>query len=223
MRILNDMGDEYWSEFQDTTASRTISGSSDDKKNGTSRRISVEPTTLNFVFESAAGVAIDALLQTETVATLFKGVQELIERFEIHEFERAGIRFVVLSAIKKGVPIPKEKFNRLFDQQLIGCINSKFGTIDDVGLSVDGEGPDKLKYHCRLGPYTDEDLKKQQFTKHVASLVEESGIKRNVIFDLDLYEQKFALTVKPSKWALGPIEKSQKLVTELEKLFSERF
>lgn len=221
MRILSDMGEKYWPEFQDDSANRRVTTANKDKEEGTFRQMTVEPTALNFSFESAVGIDINFLDTNETIASLFKGIHALCENFKINEILRAGIRFTILSSIKEGNPSLNTLFGELFDSQLICNVASNLGEIKDFGLAFDGNGLDKLSYHCRFGPYDSSDAQKH-FTVAIAKKIEEDGAPANLIFDLDLFEAKFALTVSAAKWSKNPKLKAKKLAEEIEAYLTER-
>lgn len=221
MRILSEMGEKYWPEYQDDSANRKIVTTNKDKDKGIFRQMTVEPAALTYLFESTEGISFDSLDTNETLATLFKGVHALRETFKINEIERAGIRFIALSSIKDGNPSLEPFFGELIDSQLVRSITSNVGGIKDFGLSFDGEASDKLSYHCHLGPYAANEAKKY-FTSGTANKMEKDGVSANLIVDLDLFETKFAMTVNAAKWSKTPSLKAKKLVAEIEAYLSER-
>lgn len=221
MQILSDMGDQYWPAFQDDSANRRVSATNIIKEKGIFRQISVEPINLNFAFESVAGVDINSLDMDDTFSTLFKGVRAICGKFGIQEIQRAGIRFFILSNIQQGNFRLSPSFKGLLDPQLVEKVNTTLGEIRDIGLSFDGESSDKLSYHCRFGPYEANEAQKY-FPGTTSNIFEENKVNANFIFDLDLFEEKFVMTVNADKWSKGPIQKAQELVKEIEKYLSER-
>lgn len=222
MRILSEMGDKYWSEYQDDSTNRKVVTTSRDEKKGTLRQITVAPTVLTYIFESSEGVNLESLDANETLATLFKGVQAILEKFKINDIERAGIRFVILGSIKEGNPKLESHFCNLADKTIIRDITSNLGSISDFGLSFDGQAADKLKYHCHLGPYSSITESKKRFNVETSKKMEEDGLLANLILDLDFYEEKFAMTVNAAKWSKAPAIKAIKLAKEIEMNLFER-
>lgn len=221
MRILNEMGEKYWPEFQDDSINRKVVTTNNDKEKGTFRQMTVEPTAVTFSFESTVGISINSLDTDETIVALFKGVNALCDNFKINEIERAGIRFTILSSVKEGNPSLEPLFGVLVDSRLVSNVTSHLGNIKDFGLSFDGEASDKLSFHCHFGPYGPGEAKKR-FTPTTAKKMEEDGAPANIIFDIDLYEAKFAMTVSAAKWSKKPTLKAAKLATEVEAYLLER-
>lgn len=221
MRIFGEMGEKYWPEFQDDTANRKVVATNNDKEKGIFRQMTVEPTAMTFSFESTKGVDINSIETDETLATLFKGVQAICDEFAINEIERAGIRFTIMSSIKNGNPSLEPLFGVLIDTQLVNAVTTKLGGIKDYGLSFDGEATDKISYHCHFGPYKNIESKKY-FTATTAKKMEEEGAPLNLIFDVDLFESKFAMTVNANKWSKTPTLKAKQLAEEVVAYLSER-
>lgn len=221
MRIINDMGDKYWPELLDDATNRRIIAKSTDAEKGTFRQISAEPTSMNFVFESAEGIDIDSLDTDKNLAILFKGISALCDNFKINEILRAGIRFTMLSSLKEDNPNLKFCFGELFDSQLIRKVTSRLGAIKDYGFVLEGEDLDKLSYRCQLGPYEVSEANKY-FSATTAKKMEENSLPVNLIYDLDLYEAKFAMTVSAAKWSMKPRLKAKQLSAEIESYLSER-
>jgi hypothetical protein len=222
MQLLSEMGDEqYWPEFQDSAASRTISGSARDEKDGTFRQFTSEPTAMHFVIESVNGLNISALASDKTVTALFKGVHAFCDEFKIDKFSRVGIRFIVLGNVTTATPSLLPKVESLIDNGLLDCVSSSLGETKDVGLAFDGEDADRLKYHFRMGPYTADEAKKY-FSVETAKRIEVDGVAANFVSDLDFYEQNFAMTVRASQWCKEPIDKSQKVLSLVDQFLSKR-
>lgn len=222
MQLLSEMGGaEYWPEFQDSAASRTISGSARDEKDGTFRQFTSEPTAMHFLIESVNGFNFSSLTSDKTISTLFKGVHSFCEAFKIENFSRVGIRFIVLGNVTTTAPSLLPKVESLIDKELHDCVRSTLGEVKDVGWAFDGEEADKLKYHFRMGPYAMDETKKY-FSAETAKRIEESGGVANFVSDLDFYEQNFAMTVRASQWCKEPIDKSQKLLVSVDQFLSSR-
>lgn len=215
------MGDKYWPEFVDDSANRRIIAKSTDSEKGTFRQISVEPTVLNFVLESTKGIDLDSFDTDKTLSILFKGINDLCDKFMVNEIQRAGIRFTMLSRIKEGNPDLKPSFNVLFDSKLLSNVTSSLGGINDYGIVFEGEGLDKLGYRCQIGPYEVSEARKY-FSETTANKLAEEDVDANFICDLDLYEAKFAMTVSAAKWSINPQRKAKQLSASIEAYLSER-
>jgi hypothetical protein len=221
MKILSGMGEQYWPEFKDDSANRRVSTSSVDKEKGTLRQITVEPTAITFVLELATGIDLNSVDTDDAVSALFKGIHSLCDAFNINEIQRAGIRFTALGEIKESTSGLGAVFNKLIDGELVRSVNASLGDIKDIGLAFDGEGADKLCYHCRLGPFEVNEAAKY-LTAPTAKVVEDIGSPTNLIFDLDIYEEKFAMTVSAAKWSKRPMAKAKQLALEVQSYLSKK-
>lgn len=222
MRMISEMGDtKYWSEFQDSSSTRAIAGTTRDPEGGTFRQFSVEPTAIFFSFESSNGISLTTLGSDSTIGSLFKGVHAICETFKAELFSRAGIRFIVMDNIPTTASGLLPKVESLFDNELLNHINSTLGTVTDMGFGLDGESDDKLKYHLRFGPRTAGEATKY-FSAETAKQLEESGNTANFIADIDFFEQDFAMTVRAYQWCKAPIEKAQKITKAVTEFISHR-
>jgi len=221
MKILSEMGERYWPDFKDDSANRRVITTNIDKDNGEFRQITVEPTALIIAFESVEGVHIESLDTNETLGTLFKGIQSVITTFGLNDIQRAGIRFSVLNSVGEKFQKLNTVFSKMYESQLQGIISDRLGSINDIGLAFDGESSDKLKYHCKLGPYSVSEAAKF-FSATTATKMEENGSTANLIIDLDLFEEKFALTVNAHKWTKMPTRKANQLTSEIAAYVMQR-
>lgn len=221
MKILSEMGDRYWPDFKDDSTNRRVITSNIDKDKGEFRQITVEPTALIIAFESADGVHIESLDTNETLGILFKGIQSIITTFGLNDIARAGIRFSILNSIGDKFPKLNAVFAGMYEAQLQEIISARLGSINDIGLAFDGESSDKLKYHCKLGPYGVDEATKF-FSSSTATKMVEIGSSANLVVDLDLFEEKFALTVSAQKWAKTPTQKANQLISEITAYVMQR-
>lgn len=219
MKTLSDMGEQYWPDFRDESANRRVSTSKVDAEKGTFREMAVEPTHLSVVFESAAGIDLNSVDADETLSTLFKGIHSLCETFKVNDIQRAGIRLSVLGQIKGGTPSLFPLFNKLFDQHLVGSVKESLGDIKDTGIAFDGEGADKLGYHCRFGPFDASEASKYFTATTAKKMTDETSA--NLIFDLDIFELKFAMTVSAAKWSKSPLAKAKQLTSSVEEYLTK--
>lgn len=220
MRLLNDMGKDFWEEFQDASANRLVAGQKKDKSKGFSRQLSLEGLSMHLVYDTAKGFDLANPDADETLQTLLKGMNSLCEYFKINDLRRAGIRFSGLTNIKHKSPDIVEGFRKLMDSDLLGSISKQLGEITDIGIRIDGRHTDKLGYHLQFGPYVKSEARKF-FSEEISGHLAEDD-RYNAIFDVDVYEDSFALTVRPSQWAKAPIAKSTNLVNEMSHILSER-
>lgn len=219
MQLIQEMGEKYWDEIQDDAASRKIAAVTKDLEKGIIRQITVEPMVLNFAYDSAKGIEIDALEGHATIEKLFDGVHKLCEHFKIDKIERAGVRLIALSSIKEDCP--ELEFQHLFDGPVLNSVESSLGKITDTAMVFDGEGPDKLNYHCRFGPHKADQLERY-FQRDTVKIMKEVAEPCNLVFDLDFFELKFAMTVSAAKWSKAPIKKAKQVIKEIETYLSEK-
>ena len=219
MRLLNQLGDSYWDGFQDSPASRMVQATFYQKEGTAQRQFSVEPTNLNFSFQDAKGCEISSLESNETFSSLMKVATLICEEFSVKEFQRAGLRLVCLGQIgPKGtslIPV----FAKLVDGALLRQISDSLGIPEDYGLQLDGQGADKIKYHTMLGPYMEKDSKVffDKVEKHIYTPSE-----KNLILDLDLYEESFDMTIKPNAWARPLLLKASNLAKKSEAAITQK-
>lgn len=222
MRMISEMGDAtYWSEFQDSSSTRAIAGTTRDLKEGMFRQFSVEPTAMFFVLESTKGIRFASLGSDSTIGSLLKGVHTVCEAFKAEQFSRAGIRFIAMGSIPTTAPSLLPTAESLLDNQLLNRISSTLGTVTDIGFALDGESDDNLKYHLRFGPHKAGEAKKY-FSAETAKQLEDGGNNANFIADIDIFEQDFAMTVRANQWCKAPIEKAQKITRAVTEFISNR-
>jgi hypothetical protein len=222
MRLLSEMGEaEYWPEFKDASATRSISVSAHDAEGAIFRQFSVEHGSLYFVFESVPGRSVSSIFGEKTVANLFKGIHTFREHFDISQFSRAGIRFIALGNVKAKGDNLLPNFSSLIDRDLRGCVTGILGDPKDVGVAFDGEGADKIGYHVSFGPYGAEEGKKH-FSPQIAKKIEEKKASSNLVIDTDFFELNFAMTVKAPQWCAQAVEKTQKFHEAIKQLVSAR-
>lgn len=217
MRMLQGMGDDFWPEFKDAVATRTIASKAIDESKGTLRQITIEPTEINFVFETVSGLELQHILTNETVGTLFKGVAEICDYFKIDKFSRAGVRFFVLGSLQESTLSPLERGRSLIDGKLCSGVAEIAGEIKDVGLAFDGSSKDGLMYHLRLGPYISSQASEIFSAPKISSQLEDSK-ELDFMADIDFYEQNFQMTIKPSQWCKEPINKAGKLIEMISRI-----
>jgi hypothetical protein len=215
MKLLGEMGDdEYWPEFKDASATRTISVSAREEKSAVFRQFSVEPTALHFLMDCKGGVNLHTLLTDVNISPLFKGVHSLCEHFEISDFSRAGLRIIALSTIGAGRVSLLPKAVALVDSALIGNVRKTLGNVTDVGIAVDGQSDDKLGYHLRVGPYSHVEAQKY-FDAEIAKGIVGADSRANFVADLDFFEVNFSMTVKASQWCKVPLDKAEKVLSAM--------
>jgi len=221
MKIMHELGEEFWSEFQDTPQSRVLTAVFRDKE-GCSRfrQLTVDPSMLNFMIEDAKGIELTGLESNESYVMIFKGIQALCDTFKISELQRAGLRFYCLGSIGDNNTDLRSVFEKFIDDSLLGIIRTSIGGPEDYGIHLDGSDKDKIKYHLQFGPYAKEEARRYFEQVHEQITERMSG---NFICDLDMYEENFALKyTRPIVWTKPLVTKAQKLTKGIEELISAR-
>ena len=214
MSLLKEMGDNFWNEFGDSPATRAITAiyKSEDQY----RQITIEPTTINFTIETSKIIEAGRIESNSEYINLMKVIGLFCEVFKITDIKRAGLRTICLKSFGTNQDL-KPMFAKTIENSAINSINSSLGKSNDYGIVADGEDSDKLKYHLRFGPYG-----KDEANKYFSFLYKEiSELNYNFICDLDIYEENFALSIKPAKWSIVPITKIEKFVSSIEKSLTE--
>lgn len=217
MSIFSSMGENCWNEFADGQSTRAVTANFA-KDNALYRQVTIEPTSINFALETKKPIELSTIDRDENYILLMKSVTQLCDEFKIHELRRAGLRTISLNSICDNKDL-KPLFSRVYDGDIITSTESILGKGTDFGVVIDGEDKDKISYHLKFGPYS-----KDESSKYFPKLNKSIGeLDNNLIFDIDLYEENFALTIKPAKWASSLLLKSSKFKGQIEKSLTGMF
>lgn len=222
MKIMHELGEKFWSEFQDTPQSRVLSAVfRDNERCSRFRQLTVDPSMMNFTLQDAKGIELAGLASNDSYITLFKGIQELCDTFKINELRRAGLRFLCLGSIGDNNTDLRPVFETFLDGDVLKIIQTSIGDQEDYGIHLDGFDKDKIKYHLRFGPYRKEEA--GRYFEQVHEQITE-GTSANFICDLDLYEENFALKYQQRSiaWTKPLVIKVQKLTDSIAELISTR-
>jgi len=215
MSLMNGDNHEYWQEFHDSSQTRQISGVYSKSDKGIQRRLTVDPSSINFEIEWLEGMPFTKLEDDNDYRELFKRVKALCTNFHINEFNRAGIRFIHLSTVGSEGGNLASSFSGLFPVNLHFSVQNSMGKPYDYGIAIDGSDVDGSKYHLKFGPYS-----KSEKTKYFLAAGE---IDENLICDLDFYEESFAFAnSNPTGWVRPFINKGNIVINELTKELLER-
>lgn len=187
----------------------TAKYASEDKKE--MRTLTVEPTSINGSFETVAGVELDSLENYKILGKLLILVNVLRKDFHISSIERCGARFFCFDSVGTKEENSVQKIKSLINGDFSKTIEKIFGTTQDIGIAFDGEHEDKIKYKIKCGPYSNNG--KDKYFSLITKQFDES-INHDLIFDIDLFEEKFVLNEGVSfiKWCVPIINKASTMV-----------
>jgi hypothetical protein len=140
----------------------------------------------------------------------------MCDHFKISKISRAGVRFISLGSIGAKNADLTELFRTLVDQATLSVAAKALGTVNDYGIKVDGSADDNIKYHLSFGPFKDKDFDLQ--FQHER----QDNLRANLITDIDLYEEKFTLTVSPSVWIRSMILKASAYSVQTEDVLNQK-
>jgi hypothetical protein len=220
LKIMNQDGKYEWNGFSDDSSKRQVGSAKQSKEEGYSLNLNCSPICIDGTLINHKGIAFEHVDKNDDLIRLITITNSLRDEYEIFQLKRSGIRLFYFNDLKLGSEIVKERFAALIDKTLVKNIISELGKIDDIMISFDGEGEDKLKYHFRSGPYFSHEAKKY------IEFFPEEFVKTSVydmVVDLDIYEENFELrkNVSYMKWCNGAFKKAIKIISGLEKSLIE--
>lgn len=203
MRIMDDVGKDFWSSFSESSAGRTVTANNDSREEKWSREASVTPNAISGNLERHSGLQIDDIPSDEAFLKLVKTIDDVRRHFSISELARCGMRIYYFDKIQPIGESVKATFESLFDREFISQSVSALGEIEDIGFCIDGKHKDKLEYHFRCGPYFSPEADK--YIEYLPNEFSKNG-EFNFVADIDLFERSFVLkdSVSIAKWC-GPL------------------
>lgn len=221
MELLAGEDNEFWENIQDFQKDRKIGARKDIGDPVIEHRhITVQPNALVAQVEHAGGLAPDALLANDTVASLFKAIESITEEFGIQNLNRAGVRFYYL-ADAGSTDFVLSRLKGKLSAAMTAGISEAIGEIQDMGLAFDGAMDNRAKYHLRFGPLGTSELKRTTYFEHITQALS-AQTRASLIVDTDLYEENFSLKGRRSRnWVKSQLVSFNKLISSLSSTLNE--
>jgi hypothetical protein len=177
------------------------------------RRISVEANNINGWMDWAKGIEINRIFYSDEMLEVTRIISAILEIGQIRLFNRVGIRFISLGAGRR--QWRAENWSRAcLSAPVSALVRRELGPLDDVGVTLEGQGDDKLSYRVTLGPTA-----RRNITANLSVQPSEEAIVElenfAMFFDVDLYESAIGFGGQSfAKWASTKVEKAQRFVDE---------
>jgi hypothetical protein len=216
LRVLHDAGPKFFTDLKESFQNRLVWGSNTDPEGRWFYQVQMDALSVNFLYETADGFSLTSIETNERLSKFFSVSENLLDIFKISNLSRAGLRLWILDSVNAGSVLDT------FLGKIDGSMKDAFGNLDDeasdICLTFEGQYPDKVKYRISTGPYSNDEAQKyfQHTTKAMSSKED-----YNVLLDVDLFVEQFALTISPRKWARPLFRHADNVATKVATVISE--
>lgn len=214
-RLINDGAQtEFFDFFGEDRAARRIQVKRLLKDPLRFRSLTVEPTAIVCDLEIGDGIAVQAVADDDDFATLCVITSNLLKKFDITKFERAGLRLFMFGANAGGAKGAVRVFRSLVSPTMLSPVEELLGRISDIGIAAEGMGDTKVAYRFKAGPF----LGVEEYIKYFSNindlLTKEPVI--DTVIDLDVYENKFSYTASSVvRWCVPQFAAASRLADRI--------
>jgi hypothetical protein len=157
------------------------------------RNISLETTALNGAIEWRQGTNLNHVLQDKSFRGIDRIAKELLKLCQIKAMKRAGIRLFCLDSYVDGKHGGLGRFASLLDSSFRRQSAEILGTLDDIGVVLEGTTMDKVSYRAHFGPFAKKNVDQVLEIKPNEADLKALG-EPDLFFDIDLFESNISFT-----------------------------
>jgi hypothetical protein len=189
LNALTNTVPNFWDTVADGTIHASYLGTS--TKDNVFRFISLEPNSLNGEMQWSSGTDMKSVLQEGPFRSTNNVVREILKVCDIRVLARAGIRFFCVSKFADGNRNRERTFNQL-DSGMRTLAASSLGSIEDIGIILEGKAQDGIGYRVTFGPFAEKNATMNLLQKPPNPDDLKALADYDLFFDVDLFETNFS-------------------------------
>jgi hypothetical protein len=217
--LVEEPEKDFFSEVGDDRIARKVLGRTIPEDGKVLKAMSVEPTAIVLEYESADGVPISRLEDIPDFKAMLALLEITLNRFKITNINRAGLRLFVFDNVTEKFDRTLQFFKAQVSAGLLDACESSLGQAMDVGFVFEGKAESGLSYNFRTGPFRGAS-EVRRYLSHVHPRFAKDSA-RDVVFDVDVYEQNFSYGRSNAKWWRPAAETARKVTQRVGDLIRQ--
>jgi hypothetical protein len=209
LRLLNHTVEEFWNIVGDG-ANRSLYAQHQDAERF--RTFSVEPVGMNGTMEWLSGIELNRVFRDDAFRGVDRIAKELMKLCEIKLLLRAGLRMFCVENFADGRKDALRRVSGLLGENFYRQAALRLGLVNDLGLVLEGEAEDKVRYRAMFGPYARKNVEQALQRKPTIEQYEAlDGF--DLYFDIDLYETNISFVEHSVyRWAETKVHKAEEFI-----------